>query len=117
MTSWTHRTIIVPAAYVSLARALAEGIADGDSGKGMWTAGLSASGVDPATHYISAGLIWPEFATMLADSTGQAIFDAAGGQVPKATIQAMLAASTVRADANPHAVLAELGLKIIAGSP
>jgi hypothetical protein len=111
--SWVQRVLIVPDAYVALARSLAAGIATGDSGKGMWTTGLNASGSGVATHWISSGLIWPQFAAMLDDSTGQAIFTAAGGQIPLATVQAMLAASTIRANADPFAVLAQLGLKII----
>lgn len=111
MTDWTHRTMVVPAAYVALARSLAASIGVGDSGKGMWTTPLSATGTGTPTHYISAGLIWPEFAAMLADP--QSIVTASQGAVTLATVQAMLAASVIRADANPHAVLAELGLKII----
>lgn len=113
MSQWVKRTIIVPEAYVTLARSLAAGIATGDSGKGMWTTGVSASGTGTATHWISSGLIWPEFADMLADNTGQAIYAACQGQVPLANVQAMLAASTIRADADPFAVLADLGLNII----
>lgn len=111
MSEWTQRTIVVPDQFVALARQLAAGIAEGNSGAGMFTVGLSATGTGAPTHWVSAGLIWPEFAAMLEDA--DAIFAAAGEQVPLATIQAMLAASVVRADENPHAVLAELGLSII----
>lgn len=113
MNDWLHRTCIIPDAYVALARSLAEAATadEGNSGAGMWTTGLSATGTGAPTHWISAGLMWPEFAAMLEDA--DAIFTATGGAVPLATIQAMLAASTIRADENPHAVLAELSLKII----
>lgn len=113
MTAWVHRTLVIPTAYVALARSLAAAATEdeGSSGAGMFQTGLNATGTGTATHFISAGLMWPEFAAMLEDA--DAIFTATGGAVPLATIQAMLAASTIRADENPHAVLAELGLKII----
>lgn len=107
--NWTHRTFVVPQAHVALARQLAAAAAD--SGIGMFTTGLSATGAEPATHFISAGLIQQEFADLLADP--QAVADLAQGQVPLEAVQAMLAASVIRADENPHAVLAELGLRLI----
>ena len=36
----------------------------GPGGVGMWTTPLSASGLDPATHYISTGYIPAEFVAM-----------------------------------------------------
>lgn len=65
MTDWTHRTIIVPAAYAPMARALAEAAGPAGSGAGMFQAMLSPTAGKPPTHYISAGLIWPEFAYLL----------------------------------------------------
>lgn len=53
------RTLIVPAANVDLARAV--GASFGPGGAGMWTTPLSASGSDPATHYISSGYVPPEY--------------------------------------------------------
>jgi len=53
------RTLIVPAANVQLARAIATSF--GPGGAGMWTTPLSASGLDPATHYISSGYVPPEY--------------------------------------------------------
>ena len=41
MTSWIHRTIIVPAAFQQLAQALCEAAAEGGAGKGMFTTGLT----------------------------------------------------------------------------
>ena len=66
--SWINRTMIVPEGFVDLARALAEGIS-GPAGAGMWTTGLSADGTEPATHYISAGLIEDTFASLLPLTT------------------------------------------------
>jgi len=47
-------TIIVPAAQAQAARDAAAQI---PGGEGMFTAGLSASGSEPATHFISSGWI------------------------------------------------------------
>lgn len=47
-------TIIVIAASVEQARTVAAAI---PGGEGMFTAGLSVSGAEPATHYIASGLM------------------------------------------------------------
>jgi hypothetical protein len=107
--NWTHRCMIVPAAYAPLAQALASGLA-GEAGANMWTTPLSATGQMPASHHISTGLIQEEFAALMADA--DAVYAAAGGTVPLADIQALLAASDI-AEAEPHARMAELGLKMI----
>ena len=69
MATWTHRTIIVPAAFQQLAQALCEAAAEGAAGKGMFTTGLSATGALPATHYISSGYIFDDFAALLPLTT------------------------------------------------
>ena len=56
--------MIVPAEHVELARKLCETLA-GPGGAGMFTAALSTTGLDPATHYISSGLIESDFADLL----------------------------------------------------
>ena len=56
--------MIVPAEHADLARLLCETLA-GPGGAGMFTTALSATGDDPATHYISSGLIESEFADLL----------------------------------------------------
>lgn len=61
---WVHRTIIVNADQVELARSLCAAIA-GPAGEGMFSTPLSATGLFPATHYISAGLIEDTFAAIL----------------------------------------------------
>lgn len=62
--SWQHRCMIVPAEHADLARVLCETLA-GPGGAGMFTTALSATGDDPATHYISSGLIESDFADLL----------------------------------------------------
>ena len=69
MATWTHRTIIVPAAFQQLAQGLCAAAAEGDAGKGMFTTGLSATGALPATHYISSGYIFDDFAALLPLTT------------------------------------------------
>lgn len=57
------RTLILPASVTPLAQQIAASF--GSGAVGMWTTGLSASGNDPATHYISTGIIPEEFAYMM----------------------------------------------------
>ncbi len=61
------RTLIVPAANVALARSI--GSSFGPGGSGMWTTPLSASGSDPATHYISTGYVPPEYGFLVPTQT------------------------------------------------
>lgn len=61
------RTLIVPASQVDLARAIAASF--GPGGQGMWTTPLSASGLNPATHYISTGYISAEFVSLAPMAT------------------------------------------------
>ena len=63
---WSFRTLIIAAADALLARQIAETLA-GSAGAGMWTTGLSADGAGPVTHYVSTGLITPEFAAMVPE--------------------------------------------------
>ena len=62
--SWVHRCMIVPTEHVELARKLCETLA-GPGGAGMFTTPLSTTGDDPATHYISSGMIESDFADLL----------------------------------------------------
>ena len=66
---YTHRNIIVPAAFQQLAQGLCEAAAEGDAGAGMFTTGLSADGTAPATHYMSSGYIFDDFAALLPLTT------------------------------------------------
>ena len=63
----TFATLIVTAADAPTARAIAA--AFGPGGVNMWTTPLSASGLDPATHYISTGYIPAEFVSMCPMAT------------------------------------------------
>ena len=61
------RTLIIPVAQVDLARAIAASF--GPGGMGMWTTPLSATGADPASHYISSGFVPEAFAYMVPCQT------------------------------------------------
>lgn len=112
--NWTHRTLIVPAAHVALARELAEKIPPGGSGAGMWQRELSPTGNAPATHYISAGLIQQEFAALLTDATLTLTYaQAVGINTTLQAIEALYAAATIRADQSAQEVMAEVGLKFV----
>ena len=67
----TFLTLIVTASHVDLARNLAASF--GPGGAGMWTTGLSPTGAEPATHYVSSGMLPEEFAGMVPTQTWELI--------------------------------------------
>lgn len=129
---YTHRTIIVPAAFQQLAQGLCEAIAEGDAGKGMFTTGLSATGELPATHYISSGHIEQLFADILPLTTvnqdGEGLPDihtrtgnveaveamAAQAEIelPPGTIAALFDAIDVSFQ-GPHEAMSRMGVQIV----
>ena len=125
------RTLIVPATNVSLARAIATCF--GPGGEGMWTTPLSASGSDPATHYISSGYVPPEYGYLVPlqvwsqDQNGDwvlvgsepgdpvAVYTAATAQgvvCTQADVDALFAAADVT-EQEPFTAMGRLGLTII----
>ena len=128
MSTYTHRTIIVPAAFQQLAQGLCAAAAEGDAGKGMFTTGLSATGEAPATHYISSGPIYESLADLLPRiafdedgvpttrpgdvATVEAIADQAGITLPAGTIAALFDAIDVT-EQEPFAAMARLGLQLV----
>ena len=120
---WVHRTIIVDATQVELARSLCAALA-GPAGGGMFTTPLSASGSLPATHYISAGLIEDTFASLLPNhlegeqldpgnpATIVQLAEQAGVEVVEAAVNSLLSSVYV-SEAQPEAVLSFLNLTII----
>lgn len=126
-----HRTFIVPAAVVGMARAMCVGLA-GPAGDGMFVTGLSATGTAPATHFVSSGPISDEMAALLPlttvtqDADGNAIVSTAPGDpayVVELAAQASitvtveqvagLLASVDVSDQGPFAAMARLGLKLV----
>ena len=109
MTTWTHRTIIVPDAVVIAARLACEALA-GAGGSGMFTVPLSPTGELPATHWISSGLIEQEFADLLASPDALTAV-ASGAGIDPAPLVAIVAASDIT-DEPADAALARLGLQL-----
>ncbi len=97
---WTHRTIIVPTSAAEFARTACARLA-GPGGSGMFTTPLSTTGEAPPTHYISSGLIEPEFAHMLPEQVWEQDEDGAWVQTgstqgdPVAVYEACTAAGMV----------------------
>lgn len=81
-------TIIVPASNVEAAR---EAAAQHPMGEGMFTSALSATGTEPATHYISSG------------------------KMPEEIVQAVEGLADV-SDIGPQEAMAEAGLMLCAPS-
>jgi len=125
------RTLIVPTANVDLARQIAASF--GPGGEGMWTTPLSASGSDPATHYISTGYVPPDYGylvpcqTWVQEEDGTwvmtnsepgdpvAVYTAAVAQGVKCTqadVDALFAAADVT-EQEPFVAMGRLGLQII----
>lgn len=124
------RTLILPANVTPLAQEIAATLSPG--GAGMWTTGLSATGAEPATHFISTGFIPPEFAHMVPeqfweqDKTGAwvqtgsepgnpvAVYEActaAGMTVTLAQVEAIFAVADVT-EQEPFVAMGRLGLVI-----
>lgn len=125
------RTLILTAATTPLAQQIAASFGSGAAG--MWTTALSASGSDPASHYISTGLIPEEFAYMMPTQTwaqdeqgdwvktgedpgnAEAVWQAANAQGVECTlaqVQAIFDAADVT-EQEPFVAMGRLGVKII----
>lgn len=130
------RTYIVPAAHVDLARALC---ALDTGGAGMFTTPLSATGAEPATHFVSTGWVPPTLAAASPLATWQqdadkvwqrtayepgrpdAVAKAAADADPPvpctvAQVEALFAASDVTTQ-NPWSAFGRLGLRICQPEP
>lgn len=125
------RTLILPAEVTPLAQEIAATLSP--AGAGMWTTGISPTGTAPATHYISSGLIGPDFAFMVPlqvweiDEAGQwqlvstepgnpdavtAACNAAGLEVTLEQVEAIFAVADVT-EQEPFTAMGRLGLSII----
>lgn len=109
MTNWTHRTMIVPAQFVELARALAAGL-EPEAAAGMWTTPLSATGEEPATHYISAANSSPIIPALMADP--ELLHAACDKHVTLEQCAALLAASDV-SEEDAYTAMARVGLMMV----
>lgn len=124
------RTAIIPAAHVGFARGLVAALSPG--GAGMFTTALSPSGAEPATHYISSGMISAQIASLmplqtwtldggnwtLTDSTPgnavavQQVAVAKGYACTLAQVQTLFAAAD-GTDQPPFNAIARLGLQLV----
>ena len=125
------RTLILPATVTPLAQEIAATLSPG--GVGMWTTGLSPTGAEPATHFISTGFIPPEFAYMVPeqfweqDETGAwvetgstpgdpvAVYEActaAGMTVTLEEIEAVYAVADVT-EQEPFVAMGRMGLVLV----
>ena len=132
MADWAFRTLITTAATTPLARDIAATLSP-SGGQNMWLTGLSATGNAPATHYVSTGLISPEFAMLVPEQmweqdengdwvqTGSSPGDpvlcyqmcvAGGLTVTQAQVNAVYAAADVT-EQEPFTAFARLGLQMV----
>ena len=128
MTEWTYRALVVPDAQVTYARALTAAVA-GPAGAGMFTAPLSPTGQEPATHWMSAGMIADEFAALLPlttyppdaepihtpgqpDTVAAMLANEAGYETTTEAVQALFDASDIT-EQDPQVVMARLGLAMV----
>ena len=110
--SYLRRTIILPASITPTCQALSEKLS-GEAGAGMWTTGLSSTGAELDTHYISTGMISDEFAAMIASpDTMFAACEAAGLPVTLAKCEGILGKADV-SDEEPFAAMVRLGLQMV----
>lgn len=106
----TFCTMVIPAAWAPLARALAKGLSA--AGVGMFETPLSPTGELPPTHYCSTGMIRADIADLLGNADRlHAACVAAGAPVTRAQCRAMVSASDVTAE-QPFSVFARLGLQL-----
>lgn len=112
-----HVTIVVPASLVDAARNLAECLAPG--GHGMYITGLSADGNEPATHYISSGLMQVGFINLLSDASATHAAAEQGAVQQGLTLTATLAdCEAIRTQGDissedPYVAMARLGLQFV----
>jgi hypothetical protein len=130
--AWSFRTLITTAATTPLARDIAATLSP-TAGQNMWLTGLSATGNAPATHYVSTGLISPEFAMLVPEQmweqdengdwvqTGSSPGDpvmcyemcvAGGLTVTQAQVNAVYAAADVTQQ-EPFVAFARMGLLMV----
>ena len=109
--TYIHKSLIVAAAQVDLARSLCAQLA-GPAGEGMFVTPLSPAGDGPATHFISAGMIDDTFAAALSDPAY--LFSAcqqAGIGVTFEQCVALLDSADVSSDA-PFEAMSRLGVSL-----
>ena len=114
---WSQITIIVAASRAISAREF--GAALDPAGAGMYTTALSADGSEPATHYISSGLIDSMMIYLLSDGAmlyGAAMQGAAAQGITLSATRAdadALVAHALVISGDPWAAIAKRGLMLV----
>lgn len=114
---WSHLTIIIPAEHVAVARETCA--AAHPAGHGMFTAALSFDGLEPITHYVSAGLVEDVWLAMMNDPAllyGAATQGAAAQGIEYARAAQEVATAFAATDVSQepaHAAFARLGLAMV----
>ena len=125
---WLHRSIIIASPQRDLAADICETLA-GAGGSGMFVTPLSADGAEPATHYISSGLIEDNFAALLPlDAMVDDVWTRTYAGLPETIVQlynatdnppvtleqvtAVFATADV-SEEDPHQAMARLGLQLV----
>ena len=126
---WLYRNLIIASAQRDLAADICATLA-GAGGSGMFVTALSPSGAEPATHYISSGLIEDNFAALLpldamvddvwtriSDGMAQTVVDLYNEAKPDtpitlAQVGAVFAGSDV-SEQEPLVAMARLGLVMV----
>jgi len=108
------RTLVVPVAYVELARQIAASF--GPGGEGMWTTPCSPDGKEPETWNIASGYVPPEYNYLVPlqmwewvraqDGTGAWVQTGSEPGDPVAVYQAASAAGVVCTQADVDALFA-----------
>lgn len=124
---WVFRTMIVSDAVVDTCRSLAMLLAG--EGQKLWTTPLSPAGSEPATHWISSGMIEAQFGGLLP--LNEPVFDGevwidnwlsagnpallaelSGGAVTEDHAQTIFSLCDVTME-EPQAAMARLGLQMV----
>ena len=125
---WIYRNLITTSDQRDLTAQLCAVLA-GPGGSNMFTTPLSSTGAEPATHYISSGLIEDNFAALLPlDALVDDVWTRIYAGLPETIVQlynatdnppvtlakvnAVFATADV-SEQDPHQAMARLGLQIV----
>lgn len=110
---WAHKTIVVNDNVVQTARDMCEQLA-GTGGAGMFATALSADGAEPASHWVSSGMILQDFAQMLENpAMVYAAAEQSGIELPAGSVEALLSQCDI-SDEQAETTLARMGLQYVA---
>ena len=126
--AWAYRNMIVTDAVVDTCRSLAMLLAG--EGQKLWTTPLSPDGTEPATHWISTGLIEAQFAdllplsewtlnlddewteTVISNGDAYTLAELSDGAVTEEQVIAIFSMCDVTLD-EPQQALSRLGLQMV----